>query len=278
MVDWSVGIPSRRVGPRRSDFSVARNASVAPPETYVAHARQPRQRDASSRNSSGRMGLLDNDAACRHCLARRRGCYLVNVTRDAVGQLRGAAPGDGQGDVPALAGGVEPNSVGGVLCWLRSAHHAARVVAEHGYSHFVWHGATYLASMADGAGIFQHEGESPQMKKLLVIVSMTMLGSCATHPKNIPPANVSTIAYKDLSCSELRNELRLATEQRDAYVERQKGNRTRDGLLNTFVLIGAGAITSDHEEEVARTKGLVIALEGEMSDRCAEDAGPTPSP
>ena len=101
---------------------------------------------------------------------------------------------------------------------------------------------------------------------------------CATHPRNIPPENVSVTPYRDLSCPELRTELRLATAQRDVYINRQKGNRTRDGLLNALVIPGLGAATGDHEDEVAKSKGLVIALEGEIAKRCevTREPGDTP--
>lgn len=105
---------------------------------------------------------------------------------------------------------------------------------------------------------------------LLYVTAAALLaiGGCAAHPDSIPPVSVSTIPYKDLSCDELRTELRIATEQRDAYVKKQKGNRTRDGWLNALIIPGAGAVTSDHEDEVAQSKGRVIALEGEIVARC----------
>ena len=106
------------------------------------------------------------------------------------------------------------------------------------------------------------------MTRTATVLAAFLLVGCATHPSDIPPMQVSKVPYRDLSCAELQHELRVATEQRDTYVRRQKSNRTRDGLLNTFVLIGSGALTSDHEDEVAKAKGAVLAIEGEIAARC----------
>lgn len=108
------------------------------------------------------------------------------------------------------------------------------------------------------------------MKAPAVLAAAILLAGCATKPQNIPPASVSPIAFKDLTCAELKLELRLATERRDAYINRQKSNRTRDTVLNILVLPGLGAATSDHEDEVAQSKGTVITLEGEMAKRCTD--------
>lgn len=102
----------------------------------------------------------------------------------------------------------------------------------------------------------------------LVVLATVLVTSCAASPDAIPAASVSTAPYNDLTCDQLKNELRIAVDQRDAYVKRQKGNRTRDILLNSLVLVGSGAITSDHEEEVANSKGKVLMLEGMIESKC----------
>ena len=103
-----------------------------------------------------------------------------------------------------------------------------------------------------------------------MIAAILAVAGCASAPDQIPPASVSVIQYKNLSCEELGTELRLAIAQRDAYIEKQKGNRTRDGLLNVLLLPGLGAVTSDNEDNVAQSKGRVIALEGEIEKRCQD--------
>ena len=76
----------------------------------------------------------------------------------------------------------------------------------------------------------------PMKKTIILTADAAALVGCATHPRNIAPAAISTVQFRDYSCAELRSELRVATEQRDANIARQKDNRTRDGLLNALVL------------------------------------------
>ena len=103
---------------------------------------------------------------------------------------------------------------------------------------------------------------------LFAALSPLLITSCAARPDEIPAASVSAAPYSDLSCDQLKSELRIAIDQRDAYVKKQKGNRTRDILLNSLVLVGSGAITSDHEDEVANSKGKVLMLEGMIDAKC----------
>ena len=79
---------------------------------------------------------------------------------------------------------------------------------------------------------------------------------------------VSDQPYKGLSCPELRHELSVAVDRRDTFIRKQKGNRTRDGLLNALLIPGLGAVTSDHEDEVAEAKGRVEAIERVIATNC----------
>ena len=38
------------------------------------------------------------------------------------------------------------------------------------------------------------------MKNLAIIVAAVVIAGCATKPRNIPPASVSPVAWKQLSC------------------------------------------------------------------------------
>ena len=103
------------------------------------------------------------------------------------------------------------------------------------------------------------------------IATIAVVGfGCATHPRNIASAEVSALPYKKFTCDELREELRIAVARRTALTNRQKSNRTRDGLLNVLVLPGLGDATSDHEDELAQAKGVVDALVREIALRCPD--------
>ena len=112
------------------------------------------------------------------------------------------------------------------------------------------------------------------MKNLLAIVAAAaVLAGCATHPKNVEPARLPISTAKlvqSLDCPELRAELERTRIEHDAFWNKQKGNRTRDGLLNVLVVPGIGAATQDHEGELSRAKGMVLLLEQEVAKRCID--------
>ncbi len=72
---------------------------------------------------------------------------------------------------------------------------------------------------------------------------------------------MSPLLYKDLACEDVDTELRFAEQRREALYQRQRSNRTRDGLLNVLVLPGLGAATGDQEGQIAEIKGKIESLE-----------------
>ena len=86
---------------------------------------------------------------------------------------------------------------------------------------------------------------------------------------NIPAAEVSSIRYRQFSCDDLHKELTSAIQNRDSYIQKQSDDRTRDIKANTFFMPGAGAMNRDHDHEVAESKGILLAIERELEDRCS---------
>ncbi len=94
-----------------------------------------------------------------------------------------------------------------------------------------------------------------------------MLAGCATAPKDIAPAYVSTGLYENLSCGQLRAEAESVSARASAAFGRQDQNRGRDAAMTTvslvlfwpaaFFLKGDGADAA----EVARLKGEMQAIE-----------------
>ena len=84
---------------------------------------------------------------------------------------------------------------------------------------------------------------------------------CAAKPESIAATDVSPLLYKDLACEDVDTELRFAEQRREALYQRQRSNRTRDGLLNVLVLPGLGAATGDQEGQIAEIKGKIESLE-----------------
>lgn len=109
------------------------------------------------------------------------------------------------------------------------------------------------------------------MQRTLLFLAALALTGCATHPRDVEPARIPISTAKmleELDCDDLRLELDRTRMERDAFWNKQKGNRTRDGLLNALVIPGLGAATPDHEAELSQAKGMVLLLETEVAKRC----------
>lgn len=102
---------------------------------------------------------------------------------------------------------------------------------------------------------------------LAVAAAATITLGCAAKPENIQPALVSQARYSDMSCEQLRVEMEIVDQRLVQLSERQRANRTRDGLLNALVIPGLGAATPDQEDAIAQAKGEQVALQRE-SVRC----------
>ncbi len=98
-------------------------------------------------------------------------------------------------------------------------------------------------------------------------VAVYALTGCAAKPENIAALPVSQVRYAKLSCPELRIEREVVEQRLAALSNRQRSNRTRDGLLN-FLLPGLGAATPDQEGLIAQAKGEINTIERESILRC----------
>lgn len=94
-----------------------------------------------------------------------------------------------------------------------------------------------------------------------------MLAGCATPPKDIAPAYVSTSLYENLTCNQLRNEAEGVSARAAVAYGKQEQNRGQDAAMTTVSLVlfwpaaffmkGDGADAA----EVARLKGEMQAIE-----------------
>ena len=97
-------------------------------------------------------------------------------------------------------------------------------------------------------------------------VSLVLAG-CASAPKDIAPAYVSTGLYEKLSCEELRREAEGVSARAVAAAGQQERNRSQDVGMTTvavvlfwpaaFFMKGDGVAAA----EVARLKGEMAAIE-----------------
>ncbi|HEY8577591.1 MAG TPA: hypothetical protein VIL88_14790 [Devosia sp.] len=106
------------------------------------------------------------------------------------------------------------------------------------------------------------------LKKTVIVLGATaMLAACATPPKDIAPAYVSTGLYENLSCAQLRAEAEAVSARAAAANGQQEKARSSDVAMTTVSLVlfwpaaffmkGDGAAAA----EVARLKGEMQAIE-----------------
>jgi hypothetical protein len=106
------------------------------------------------------------------------------------------------------------------------------------------------------------------LKKTGIALAATLtLAACASAPKDIAPAYVSTGLYENLSCTQLRAEAEAVSARAIAASGQQEKNRSQDVGMTTvavvlfwpaaFFMKGDGAAAA----EVARLKGEMQAIE-----------------
>lgn len=104
-------------------------------------------------------------------------------------------------------------------------------------------------------------------KTVIALGATAMLAGCASAPKDIAPAYVSTGLYENLSCTQLRAEAEAVSARAIAASGQQERNRSQDVGMTTvavvlfwpaaFFMKGDGAAAA----EVARLKGEMQAIE-----------------
>lgn len=101
----------------------------------------------------------------------------------------------------------------------------------------------------------------------IALGAVSMLAACASAPKDIAPAYVSTSLYENLSCQQLRAEAEGVSARAAAAYGKQDQNRGSDAAMTTVALVlfwpaaffmkGDGADAAN----VARLKGEMAAIE-----------------
>ena len=104
-------------------------------------------------------------------------------------------------------------------------------------------------------------------KTFIALGASAMLAGCASAPKDIAPAYVSTGLYENLSCTQLRREAESVSARALAASGQQEKNRGQDAAMTTvavvlfwpaaFFMKGDGAAAA----EVARLKGEMVAID-----------------
>ena len=106
------------------------------------------------------------------------------------------------------------------------------------------------------------------MKELITALFVFTLFGCATRPADISPSMVSSSLYSEMSCRNLELELQSRYSELETLSEQQIDDRSWDIALNIILIPGLGALTDDQEEEIAASKGHIIAIRDQLSERC----------
>jgi len=110
------------------------------------------------------------------------------------------------------------------------------------------------------------------LRGLLLLTSGFLLVSCAKPPHEIEAIDVSDNSiYKESGCDTLtilrREETDYLYDLREKQIVRRQNDNARWMWLGVIGGI-ANATTEDFEEEIGKSKGKLIAINKEISERC----------
>lgn len=108
------------------------------------------------------------------------------------------------------------------------------------------------------------------MKKSLSFIMVASLIGCAANPSSIQPAAVSRVPYTTMPCPTLRVQVEQEISNLETLSGQQISQRNWDIALNLILIPGIGAMTGDHEEEIAQSKGKIVVMQDEYATRCVE--------
>ena len=96
----------------------------------------------------------------------------------------------------------------------------------------------------------------------MLLLGAMYLGSCATLPEKIAPADMNTAPYANWSCEQLSHESPQITATLAGASEAQRRCRNKDIAGILFIGLPVGSLTGCRKtEEIARLKGELQALQ-----------------
>lgn len=104
-------------------------------------------------------------------------------------------------------------------------------------------------------------------KFIAITVTSTLLTGCATNPRDITPAYVSTAGYSNMTCEQLRGEAEAVSQRAAAATgaqERQQGNDAAIVAVGAVLFWPALFFIGGNKApaaEISRLKGEMLAIE-----------------
>lgn len=98
-----------------------------------------------------------------------------------------------------------------------------------------------------------------------------MLVGCAAAPSSIQPASVSRIPYTAMACRNVEMLLTQEISNLEGLSGEQRASRNWVLALSLLIIPRIGALTDNQEDEIAQSKGKIIAMQDEFTRRCLDD-------
>jgi hypothetical protein len=109
------------------------------------------------------------------------------------------------------------------------------------------------------------------MKKGIIVITLAMLVGCAAAPSSIQPASVSRIPYTTMACRNVEMLLTQEISNLEGLSGEQRASRNWVLALSLLIIPRIGALTDNQEDEIAQSKGKIIAMQDEFTRRCLDD-------
>lgn len=109
------------------------------------------------------------------------------------------------------------------------------------------------------------------MQKYLFLISLLILviSGCASRPESIRATHISYERYIDNNCTQLATKMSDARAELAKFSEMQNSKATGDAWGVFLILVPVSQLTGDHEADVAKSKGIVEAIEtAQIKNKC----------
>ena len=106
---------------------------------------------------------------------------------------------------------------------------------------------------------------------VLALAAIT-ISACASRAGSVAPVAVSSVDYNGLTCSDAREQLRVARDRQSSLARQQNNAAVADAAGVFLFLVPVGSIVgADVSGELAQAKGEVLALERSISVNCGQN-------
>lgn len=108
------------------------------------------------------------------------------------------------------------------------------------------------------------------MRTLFPILLTVLFSACAKRPHDIAPDPVPRASFERMDCAGLTGKLQATQAELDKYTRLQDSKADNDAMGVLLLGLPLSKLTGDHERDIARLKGELIAMkDAQASQKCA---------